>query len=76
VSPFVVSKFELSLGNKVTLREDASNVSGFIGSVITDRKAGIKLTVEVPPIGTYDHYNDLLTSVEAAFSLAIGRGHQ
>jgi hypothetical protein len=70
----VVSKFELDLGNTVTLREDASNVSGYAGTIITDRKPTIKLTVEVPPIGTHDYYNDYLTSVEAAFSLALGSG--
>ncbi len=70
----IVSKFELDMGNKVVLREDASNVAGYIGSVITDRQSKLTLTVEVPPIGTHDYYNDFLTSVESAFSLGVGTG--
>lgn len=76
VSPFVVSKFELDLGNKVTLREivnaGTANTSGYIGSIIADREVKLNLTVEVPAIGTYDYFSDLLAANQAAFSCQVG----
>ena len=73
---FIVSKFELDLGNKVTLREDGSNgttnTTGYVGSVIVDRDPTLKITVEVPLISSHNFYTDLLASTESQFSFKIG----
>lgn len=71
---YVVSKVEFDAGNKVTLREDASNAAGYLGSKVTDRTSKLNITVEVPLVSTHDFFNDLKTNVEAAFSMAIGSG--
>jgi hypothetical protein len=74
ISPFIVRKFELNLGNNVVMREDASNNSGYIGSLITGRKPRITLTVEAPGLGNHNYFTDLLAANENAFSCAVGSG--
>lgn len=70
----VVKKFEIDLGNKVTLRESAAATPGYLTGLVTDRNPKMTMTVEVPAVGTHDYFDDLVTSAENAFSCAVGTG--
>jgi hypothetical protein len=63
----------LDVGNEVYLREGsaASNVSGYIAGVITNRKPMITANPEAKLIATQDRYGIFLASTEAIFSYVI-----
>jgi hypothetical protein len=63
-------QWELDLGNEVTLREDQSDLTGYLSAFITNRKPVLKLSPEGSTSKIWDA--DFLASTEAAFSCAIG----
>lgn len=69
---YVTSRMQFDLGNKVVLREDLSQDSGYIGAVITDRQPKLTVTLEVPQIATHDFFADLRAGTLAAFSAKFG----
>ena len=64
----------LDLGNTVTYREssEASNDSGFISTVITNRRPIVTVNPEAKLVATRDDYGQFLASTEAALVFEIG----
>lgn len=69
-----LGKFEFDLGNKVVMRQDVTDVTGYRAAFITERKPIIKIPVEALPFGTQDWYAAHLAMTTYAFSMAIGTG--
>ena len=67
-------KFELDLGNKVVMRQDVTDITGYRAATITDRNPKFKISVESLPLATHDFFADHLASTTAALSIVIGSG--
>ena len=74
VGTYRAGKFELDLGNKVVMRQDMTDVTGYRAATITDRKPVFKIPIESLPLATHDFWADHLASTTAALSIVIGSG--
>lgn len=69
-----VSTMRISAGNVVVLREDASDPSGYISAIITDRKPVGTMDPEASLVATQDSYGKWLDRTERAMALTLGSG--
>lgn len=69
---FKISEFELSFNIKQYVRQDPTNVAGFIASCVVDRDPVIKIDPETLAVATQDWFGGHLAGTTYAFSLAIG----
>ena len=67
-----VSKFEIDIGNELTLRTDISDVTGFASCLITKRKPTIKIDPEVETDAVHDFLDKLFTDVTGTLTMTIG----
>lgn len=74
VTTYRAGKFELDMGNKVVMRQDITDVTGYRAATITDRKPVFKIPFESLPISSHDFFADHLASTTAALSIVIGAG--
>jgi hypothetical protein len=68
------SKFSIKAGNKVEMREDVTQVSGYIASIITDRYVTGSLDPEATTVATYDAFGTWIAGTTAALTCTIGSG--
>lgn len=66
------SKISLDYGNKVELREDVTNVTGFISAIIVDRVPKGQLDPEATTIATYDAFGIFTAGTTAALTCTYG----
>ena len=69
---YKLGSFELTLGNVLAPREDASKVSGIHSFAVTDADTTFRCSIEATAFSTHDFYADHLAGTEAALSLVIG----
>ena len=67
-----LSKVSIAYGAKVEMREDVTNVAGYIALIITDRKVTGKLDPEMSLVASYDQFGIWLAGTPAALSIAYG----
>lgn len=67
-------KFEIDMGNKLSLRQDVTDVTGYRAAYIVDRHITIKIPAEAVTLATHDFYADHLAGTTAAISIVIGSG--
>jgi hypothetical protein len=67
-----VGAFEIAFGNKIALRKDISQVSGYHSGYIVDRNITLKLSPEALPLTSEDWYAAHLAGTTLAFSMTVG----
>lgn len=70
--PYPISKFEFDFGNKIVMRQDPADPTGFRAAFIADRVPMIKLDPEAVALGTQDWHAAQAAGTTYAFSAAIG----
>lgn len=68
----VVQEFSIDAGNQVELREDGSDVSGFVGAFIADRQASAKIMMEADLVANFDPEDIFRDSTTKALSVNLG----
>jgi hypothetical protein len=74
-----IGKLTLTIDNTVTMREDASDISGYHAAAITNRKITIKVSPEALPLSTQDWFAAHLADTNAGaidFTLGSVSGNQ
>lgn len=69
-----LGKFEIDLQNKVVMRQDVTDVTGYRAAFITDRNPILRVPIESLPLATHDFFADHLAMTTAALSIVIGTG--
>lgn len=69
-----ISRFSVTPGNVLTLREDAGHVSGYLAACITDRNPEATLDPEATVVATRNWQSLQLAGTTEALSVAIGSG--
>lgn len=69
---YPVDEVEISLGNKVVLRQDPSQASGYIAAVITDREVTVKIAPEAKLLASQDWYAAYAAGTTYALNCVIG----
>ena len=72
--PYPVGKFEFDLGNKLVMRLDAANSTGYRAAFIADRVPMIKIDPESVPLATEDWHAAQAAGTTFAFVCTIGTG--
>lgn len=67
-----ISTFALDYGNKLELRSDMAQASGYFSCLIVDADATFSMDPEKELVVTHDYYNLLKLGTEGAMSVAIG----
>lgn len=67
-----ISTMTIDAGNQIVLREDATEVSGYLAGCITDRKVGGTLDPETSLVATQDSWGQWIASTEQALSVVVG----
>ena len=68
----ILSSFELTMANGVTMRKDANSANGLVGALITDRAPTMKFNPEFMTKADYDIFGDLFTGNPVTVDLSIG----
>lgn len=66
-----VSSVTLNAGNEIVMREDPSDVSGFISGIITNRNPRISADPESVLVATDDYYGDWIANTEGALAFSM-----
>jgi hypothetical protein len=69
-----LGKFEINMQNKVVLRQDVTDVTGYRAAFITDRNPMLRVPIESLPLASHDFFADHLAMTTAAVSIVIGSG--
>lgn len=68
----LISMLEIRAGNRLVLRPDANQASGYKSCVITRRRPAITFDPEAVLVATYDWYAKMAAGNEGALSMVIG----
>jgi hypothetical protein len=68
----LVSKLSIKVANTVELRNDATQATGFISAVITDREITGSLDPEASTVATHDAFGIWLAGTTAALTATVG----
>jgi len=71
---FKLAEATLDLANKIYLREDANDATGFSSAVISDRLPIVTMNPESTTVAVKDLYGEWLASAEANLSLVLTNG--
>lgn len=67
-----ISSLKIDLGNEVTVREDATTVTGLLAAVITNRKVTGSIDPEAALVADYDPFGDWIAGTARALTATVG----
>ena len=70
----IMKSFEIDMGIKHAIRDDANSAYGVGGAMVVDRDPKGKFVVEAVPVATHGYIANLLSAAEGSCSFAVGSG--
>jgi len=71
---FMVSELTIDAGQEVTLRQDATNIAGYISAIVTGRRIVGAMDAEAKLVATKDAYGEWLARTEQALVIQLNNG--
>lgn len=69
-----IQQMTLDFGNTITLREDATDISGYSTAIITGRRITGSINPESVLVATKDYYGEWIARTEQALALTLSQG--
>ena len=72
MSPAILQKFDLDIGNRIMLRTGAGAAGGVAGFMVTERKCVGSFEVEAEKVATSDFFGIMKAGTQGSISLTVG----